>query len=84
MKTPDFVSFLSLLAFTAQAVDIGIAAQEAYGETQQAERQSPFVDVRDPVEIMFVGFTSMLSMSTPYLLRIARFGDDARGSISSR
>jgi len=80
MKRLIFASFLSLLAFTAHAVDIAVTPQEAYRQTQQVEAKVLFVDVRDPVEIMFVGFTDAVDVNVPYLLVDRTVWDDARGS----
>jgi rhodanese-related sulfurtransferase len=80
MKRLIQIVFCSLLAFTAQAADIGITAQEAYRQTQQTDAEVLFVDVRDPVEIMFVGFTDAVDVNVPYLLVNRAVWDDARGS----
>ena len=80
MKRLIVIAFFSLLAFTAQATDIGITAQETYRQMQQAESKVLFVDVRDPVEIMFVGFTDAVDVNVPYLLVNRTIWDDARGS----
>lgn len=71
---------LSLLTFTAQAVDIAVSAQEVHSRTQQADATMLFVDVRDPVEIMFVGFTDSVHVNIPYLLVDRSVWDDSRGS----
>jgi len=80
MKRLIVICFFSLLAFTAQAVDIGVTAQEAYRKAQQTDAAVLFVDVRDPVEIMFVGFTDAVDVNVPYLLVDRTVWDDARGS----
>jgi rhodanese-related sulfurtransferase len=58
---------LSLLALTGQAVDIGISAQETYTKVQAADAKVLFVDVRDPIEIMFVGFTDSVHINVPFM-----------------
>ena len=47
-----------------QAPDIGITAQDTYAKVQQADAKVLFVDVRDPVEVMFV-FSVELITSQP-------------------
>lgn len=59
---------LSLLALTAQAADVGITAQDAYTKVQAPDARVLLVDVRDPVEIMFVGFTDAVHINVPYLM----------------
>ncbi len=59
---------LGLLALTAQAANVGITAQEAYAKVQAPDARVLLVDVRDPVEIMFVGFTDAVHINVPYLM----------------
>lgn len=59
---------LSLAAFSAYAVDLAISAEDAYAKTQQSEQPVLLVDVRDPVEIMFVGFSDAVDINIPFLL----------------
>ena len=59
---------LSCAVFSVQAVELGISAQEAYAKTQQTEQPVLLVDVRDPVEIMFVGFADAVDTNIPFLL----------------
>ena len=58
---------LGLLALTGQAADIGISAQETYAKVQAVDAKVLFVDVRDPIEIMFVGFTDAVHINVPYM-----------------
>lgn len=59
---------LSLAVFSVQAVELAISAEEAYAKTQQTEHLVLFVDVRDPVEIMFIGFADAVDINIPFLL----------------
>lgn len=59
---------LSLAVFSVQAVELAISAEDAYAKTQQTEQLVLLVDVRDPVEIMFVGFTDAVDVNIPFML----------------
>lgn len=59
---------LSLAVFAVQAVELEISAKDAYAKTQQTEKPVLLVDVRDPVEIMFVGFTDAVDVNIPFLM----------------
>ena len=59
---------LSLAVFSVQAVELAISAEEAYAKTQQTEQPVLLVDVRDPVEIMFIGFADAVDINIPFLL----------------
>lgn len=59
---------LSLAVFSVQAVELAISAEDAYAKTQQTEQPVLLVDVRDPVEIMFVGFTDAVDTNIPFML----------------
>ena len=63
----------------AQAVEMGISAQEAYAQVQSADSKVLLVDVRDPVEVMFVGFTDAVHVNVPYLMVDRTSWDDKRG-----
>lgn len=62
-----------------QAVELGISAQEVYAQVQKADKQVLLVDVRDPVEVMFVGFTDAVDINVPYLMVDRTAWDDKRG-----
>ena len=62
-----------------QAPDIGITAQDTYAKVQQADAKVLFVDVRDPVEVMFVGFSDAVHLNVPYLMVDRNAWDDKRG-----
>lgn len=61
-------ALLSLAAFSVQAVELAISAEDAYAKTQQTAEPVLLVDVRDPVEIMFVGFTDAVDTNIPFLI----------------
>ena len=63
----------------AQAVELGISAQEAYAQVQKADSNVLLVDVRDPVEVMFVGFSDAVHINVPYLMVDRTAWDDKRG-----
>lgn len=59
---------LALGSTASHADEMGISNKDAY-ELVQAENQNVlFVDVRDPVEIMFIGFTDSVDLNIPYLM----------------
>mgnify|MGYP003835832481 CR=1 FL=1 len=80
MKRFLLASALSLCAFAARADDLGVTAQAVYDRVQQNESKLLFVDVRDPVEIMFVGFTDAVHVNVPYLLVDRYTWDEQRGT----
>lgn len=80
MKRFLLASALSLCAFAARADDLGVTAQAVYDRVQQNESKLLFVDVRDPVEIMFVGFTDAVHVNVPYLLVDRNTWDEQRGT----
>jgi rhodanese-related sulfurtransferase len=80
MKRLLLSAALGFLALTAQAADLGITAAEVHTRVQQADAKLLFVDVRDPVEIMFVGFTDAVHVNVPYMLVDRSAWDDQRGT----
>lgn len=68
MKRLLIAASLSFMAVTASAVEIGISAQDTYDKVQLEGEKVLFVDVRDPVEIMFVGFTDVVDVNIPFLM----------------
>ncbi|HMA97864.1 MAG TPA: rhodanese-like domain-containing protein [Wenzhouxiangella sp.] len=65
-----------LLAAPAVAEDYGLTAQEAYEAATDPAGKVLLVDVRDPVEIMFIGWTDVADINIPFLL-VDRFGWNA-------
>lgn len=70
---------MGLLALTAQAVETGISAKETFAKVQAPEARVLLVDLRDPVEIMFVGFTDAVHINVPYLMVDKSAWDAKRG-----
>jgi len=71
---------MGLSALGAQAVDLAVSAQDVYAAVQKADSKVLFVDVRDPVEVMFVGFTDAVHVNIPYLM-VDRTSWDAKRSV---
>lgn len=80
MKPLLLASALSLVSLGALAVEMGVTAQEVHDRVQRQDSSLLFVDVRDPVEIMFVGFTDAVHVNVPYLLVDRSAWDDQRGT----
>lgn len=59
---------LALTTLAVNAVELGISAKDAYAKTQQTQQNVLLVDVRDPVEIMFIGFTDAADINIPFLI----------------
>ena len=59
---------VGLATLPAHAVEIAVAPGEAYLRVTQGEKNILFVDVRDPVEIMFVGFADTVHVNVPFML----------------
>lgn len=57
------------LSFHASAEEaLALTAQETYDLVQKQGDQLLFVDVRDPIEIMFIGFTDAVDKNIPFKL----------------
>jgi rhodanese-related sulfurtransferase len=80
MKRLIAAAALGLFALLAQATELGISAKEAYEKVKQPNAKVLFLDVRDPVEIMFVGFTDLVHANIPYLIVDRTTWDDRRGN----
>ncbi len=48
--------------------DLYVNAKEAYAMKQEKTDQVLFIDVRDPIEIMFTGFTDVVDINIPFML----------------
>lgn len=68
MKRFFLAAAIGLTSLVAQAADMGISAQEAYEKIQQQKGKVLLIDVRDPVEIMFVGSAEGVDVNIPFLL----------------
>ena len=55
-------------AHADDAHEFGISPQATYELMQERGDEVLFIDVRDPVEIMFVGFTDEVDLNIPFLL----------------
>jgi rhodanese-related sulfurtransferase len=58
---------LAIPAYSVSAEEIGISAQDTQALIQKNE-DALFLDVRDPIEIMFIGFTDAVDLNIPYLM----------------
>lgn len=79
MKCWFIAATLGFITLTANAIEIGILAQDAYAKVQQAHAKVLLVDVRDPIEIMFTGFADVVHVNTPYLMVDRTAWDEKRG-----
>jgi len=68
MKELLIAAAIGLASLTAHAADIGISAADTYAKIRKAEPNVLFIDVRDPVEIMFVGFSDAVHANVPFML----------------
>ncbi len=57
-----------MLAAPVQAGDYGLSAAEAFERVERGDEPVLFVDVRDPVEIMFIGWADSADVNIPFLL----------------
>ena len=57
------------LSFHASADEaLSLTAQETFDLVQKQGDQVLFIDVRDPIEIMFIGFTDVVDINIPFKL----------------
>jgi rhodanese-related sulfurtransferase len=56
------------LSGLAMAEDYSISPAEAFAAASDPDREVLFVDVRDPIEIMFIGWTDVVDINIPFLL----------------
>lgn len=59
---------MAFVASTMAAEDIGLSVQQTYELKTQGEQPMLFVDVRDPVEIMFIGATDVVDTNIPFMI----------------
>jgi rhodanese-related sulfurtransferase len=79
--------FLSAICFACLLVgaaasaedDIGISTEQAFSLVQDQPQAVLFIDVRDPVEIMFTGFTNLVDRNIPFLLVDRTRWDEEKG-----
>lgn len=67
LRTLLLATAVALPAALSQAAELGLTPQQAYALLHDESADVLFVDVRDPVEIMFVGFTDEVHINIPYL-----------------
>jgi len=60
--------FLVLFPLAASGEKFGLTPEETYREKTHSPDQVLFIDVRDPVEIQFTGFTDLVDQNIPFLL----------------
>ncbi|WP_454456274.1 rhodanese-like domain-containing protein [Thauera phenylacetica] len=68
MKRLLIAAALGFASLAAHAADLGISAQDTYAKIQNNEKNVLFIDVRDPVEIMFVGFSDAVHANVPFMM----------------
>lgn len=68
MKRIFLAAALGLATWGVQASEMGLSAQEAYDKVQRQDGKVLLVDVRDPVEIMFVGSADSVDVNIPFML----------------
>ena len=78
MKNYLLALVLGVAALGAQAVEMEISAKDVYEKVQGNDPGVLFVDVRDPLEIMFTGFTDVVHVNIPYLLADRTRWEDER------
>jgi rhodanese-related sulfurtransferase len=69
---------LLFLQINTQAAELGVSVQEVNGLLQKDRENILFIDVRDPVEIMFIGFTDEVDANVPYLMVDRSQWDDTK------
>ncbi|PAU86741.1 sulfurtransferase [Pseudomonas sp. WN033] len=74
--------WLTVLTLPVNAVELGIEAREVYERVSAGDSSVLFVDVRDPVEIMFVGFTDVVHLNIPFLLVDRHTWSEERGAFA--
>jgi len=70
---------IAAMHFGVHASDMGISAEDTYLKIQQADENVLLVDVRDPVEIMFVGFSDAVHANVPFLMVDRNQWNEERG-----
>lgn len=73
MKALHIRAFIFMCLFflqinAAQADELGLSIEELTSLLQKDRDNVLFIDVRDPVEIMFIGFTDEVDANVPYLV----------------
>lgn len=72
--------FMFGLVTSAQAEEaLSLTPEEVYEMTQEEGDDMLFIDVRDPVEIMFIGFTDSVDRNIPFQLVDRHEWNDEKG-----
>ena len=67
LKQALLIVALATLAYSANADQNGMSAQDTQTLVLQ-NKNVLFIDVRDPIEIMFIGFTDAVDINIPFLM----------------
>jgi rhodanese-related sulfurtransferase len=67
LKQALLIVTLAIPTYSANAAEIGMSAQDTQILVLQNENVL-FIDVRDPIEIMFIGFTDAVDLNIPYMI----------------
>ncbi len=70
---------VGLACWGAQAVELEITAQETYEKVESNDPGVLFVDVRDPLEVMFIGFTDVVHVNIPFMTANRNGWEQERG-----
>ncbi|GHA02907.1 hypothetical protein GCM10007162_19030 [Ignatzschineria ureiclastica] len=73
-------SLFLLTSFAFAGQEIGMAPETVYQMKITEEEPVLFIDVRDPVEIMFIGGTDMVDLNIPYMLVDRDSWNEERGT----
>jgi len=65
---PLLIAMTSLVSSLIAEDSVGMTAQETFHAVTDTPDQVLFLDVREPVEIMFTGFTDLVDTNIPFLL----------------
>lgn len=82
MKRLITVLLSCFFATQVYAVDMEVMAKDVQSRLDAGEERILFVDVRDPIEIMFVGSTDSVDVNIPFLLVDRNTWDEDRGIFS--
>lgn len=80
MKKLILSSLFLLASWSFAAEEMGLTPQETYQLKTEGETPVLFIDVRDPVEIMFVGSTDVVDLNIPFLIVDRTEWSDERGA----
>ncbi|GGZ82191.1 hypothetical protein GCM10007161_11920 [Ignatzschineria indica] len=80
MKKLILSSLFLLASWSFAAEEMGLTPQETYQLKMEGETPVLFIDVRDPVEIMFVGSTDVVDLNIPFLIVDRTEWSDERGA----